>query len=304
MGILTETLGGRATYGNRPTRRSTIGKIIPVPKRDNPYIPRAKDVVAPTSTQPNSNLLGSLAQIKNQGKPVSTAINVNYESDPVLARIRALNTQNVANARTEAEALRKQAVIETGFDDVGARIGLDENTQLAARNNPFSTRALIQKESTERGRDLDESLNQQNLFFSGARADRLGELGFNTAQATSEAGKTLQQLLAGIDTGVLEAEQYAAQQEQAAIQQAAFEAQQAALQQAYMDALSSSLYGDPDTGLVNPNLSVADPNALVPGVGYTDVGGQMIPGGVANWNVLDEQLGVDDYALMQALGLV
>ena len=36
---------------------------------------------------------------------MSTQIAVNYESDPTLARIRALGTQEVASARAEAEAL-------------------------------------------------------------------------------------------------------------------------------------------------------------------------------------------------------
>lgn len=45
----------------------------------------------------------------------TTEVEVSYESDPTLARIKALGSMNVANAKAEAEATRKQALIDSGL---------------------------------------------------------------------------------------------------------------------------------------------------------------------------------------------
>jgi hypothetical protein len=184
-----------------------------------------------------------LAQQRNAANkaPVSTDINVSYESDPLLARIRALSTQNVANAKTEAEALRKQAIIDSGLVDVGQEIGVDANTIEAARQNPFSTRATIEREAMERGRALDESLNQGNLFYSGFRAQQLSDLARERAEAESVLAGDIRTALGGISQGVLDAEALAAQQEQEVLQQIAAQEQQNIADQAYLDSLAAIL---------------------------------------------------------------
>lgn len=221
----------------------TQGKVVPVMKKANPYNPvgaRKPTASTPTPTQPNANMIGANAQetaMRNRA-PVSTELNVSYESDPVLARIRAIGGQDVGNARTEAEALRKKAILDSGLTDVGREIGVDDATLQAAAANPFSTSATIQRTAQERGRALDESLNQQNLFYSGHRANELSELGRNTAEAQSNLGSSIRDLLGGINQGVTSAETAAARAEQEALEQVAEQARQDALQQAYLDALA------------------------------------------------------------------
>ncbi len=221
--------------------KTTQGKVVPVMKQTNPYKPKApKKPSSPLGQRvgASANQLGAQRQQEGLAKsPVSTQLNVSYESDPVLARIKALGTQDVANARSEAEALRKKAIIDSGLTDVGAEIGVDQGTIQAAAANPFSTNAIIQRTQAERGRELDESLNQQNLFYGGHRANQLTELATSGAQQQAALQGDIRQLLGGINSGVTEAEQTAALAEQNAMAEAAENQRLADLQQSYIDAL-------------------------------------------------------------------
>lgn len=215
----------------------------------NPYAPQVSRVgatprmsAAPAVQQNNlANILGMQQQTRNQGVAPSLDIKPNFVSDPILARIQAMKGQNMANARTEAEALRKQAVIESGLADVGQEIGLDANTLEAARQNPFSAARKIQDTSVERGRELDEALNQGNLFFSGHRANELGRLGRNTAEAQTDLGSQLRSLLGGVSGNLLAIEQEQLAAEQEALERSAAEQRQAALMQAYLDSLNAAM---------------------------------------------------------------
>ncbi len=266
-GYLNQFLGA-------PPRVRTLGatgKVTPVPKRSNPYVrPSAGGGTTPTgspstpdSPKDTTNLLGMLAQQRAAANkaPVSTAVNVSYESDPVLARIRALGSQNVANAQSEAAALRKQAIIDTGFADVGGEIGLDSATLEAARQNPFSTRATIDRTSAEQGHNLNEALNQQNLFYSGHRANQLQDLGTSTALAQTNALRDLRGVLGGVDQGVMGAQAAATAQEQETLNQIAADERAAALNQAFTDSLALAL-NPPAPAASDPALAAAlDPAA-------------------------------------------
>lgn len=241
MATYLETYNPRAYVPGGSSRRKAQaiqrkGGLVPVTKKKNPYVrPNpgggSGPVTSPSSTQRPA--------IQAPPPPTFTPLQANYESDPVLARIRALGTQNVANAQTEAAALRKQAIIDTGLTDVGKEIGLDEQTLQAAQANPLSLLAQLARDTQTQSHNLDESLNQQNLFWSGARATKLGELGQSQAAAQAELVRDLRAALGGIDSGVLEAQQLAAQQEQAALEEAAAAQQEQAMQQAYFDSLSA-----------------------------------------------------------------
>lgn len=252
------------------------------PSPKNPYYPqivRGGSTQAPrplpTMMTPanSSTSLASLLGMQAQGLGAqrgipSLAISPNFESDPILARINALKGQNVANARSQAAALRKQAIIDSGLDDVGGGIGLDAGTLQAARENPFSSRRKIQEESIMRGRDLDEGLNQGNLFFSGERVNRLSELAQNTAEANTGLGRTLQELLGGIDAGVMSVEQEEAERVQAALEQAAAEQRMQALMQAYIESLTGGSYGGGTVTVREPLTIASQP---VPTVAPGDV---------------------------------
>ncbi len=230
----------------RMQRSSTQGKVVPVNRKPkSPY--------KPIQANPNATGLGTANQQgvnKQQAAiesraPVSTQLNVSYESDPVLARIKALGTQDVANARAEADALRKKAIIDSGLGDVGAEIGLDQGTLQAAAANPFSTSATIQREQAARGRDLDESLNQQNLFYGGHRANQLTDLATSGAQQQAALQGDIRSLLGGINSGVTQVEQQTALREQEALEAQAEQQRQAALQQSYLDALYAPDVAEP-----------------------------------------------------------
>lgn len=220
METLSETLG--ASVGKAAKR--TTGRIIPVPKPKNPYVTQVNR--ARSSGQLSSNVgfgsnipesltaaLGMAAQ--NKPKPaVSTEIEAQgYESDPILARIKAIGAQNVANAEAEAAALRKQAILESGLGNVGAEIGVDPLTVQAANENPFGKRQALERTALERGRALDEQLNQGNLFYSGHRVNELGDLSRNTAEAQNSLSTELRKILGQIDSGVLSARAQAAEDE-------------------------------------------------------------------------------------------
>lgn len=238
----------------RKNKKPTQGKVVPVMKPAKPYKPpvrsKPKTIVPPVGR--SANEVGVQAQQKAiETRTPSTQMNISYESDPVLARIRALGGQDVANARSQAEALRKQAIIDSGLTDVGAEIGVDPTTIQAAAANPFSTRATIERTGQERGRELDESLNQQNLFYGGHRATQLSDLARSQAEAMAGLNTDIRGLLGGINSGVMDAERGAALQEQEAIEAAAERERQAALEQAYLDALA-------DPGLApEPNITDA-----------------------------------------------
>lgn len=249
----------------KKTRKPTQGKIVPVMKGAPPRkpLPGANAGVRPgdrtTPTSQNANAMGVARQQTELQKPVSTAINVSYESDPVLARIRAIGGQDVANARSEAEALRKKAIIDSGLTDVGGELGVDQATLQAAAANPFSASRDIERQGLERGRELDENLNQSNLFYGGYRADRLAELARNQAQAQTSLTGDIRGLLGQIDGGVRDAELGAYRQEQEALAQVAEQERLAALQQSFIDALYPP---EPDP-VAAPSL------APVPGMPYT-----------------------------------
>lgn len=163
--------------------------------------------------------------------------NINYESDPILARIKGLNQQNVGNAETEATALRNQAIIDSGLVNVGQEIGVDANTLAAASNNPLSAVSQLGKEHSLRTQALNESLNNQNLFFSGHRANQLSELEQNRMAQEASITGDLRSALGGINAGVMEARSNAAMAEQEALERAAEAARIADLEAALLAAM-------------------------------------------------------------------
>lgn len=267
-----ETYNTRAYVPGGSSRKKaraiqTKGKLVPVPKKKNPYIKPQRGGGSGATSSPSSptsgsiNLAGSNAQQRAlAAKPaVSTDLEVNYESDPTLARIKALGQQNVGNAETEAAALRKQAVIDTGLADVGQEIGLDAATIQAARENPLSVAARLAREQALRTQQLDESLNQQNLFYSGHRGTQLGNLGMDALAEQNQLVRDLRSALGGIDSGVLEARQNAALDEQVAMEEAAQRAHETAQQEAFNNALAAILSGGEASADPYADMYTGDP---------------------------------------------
>jgi hypothetical protein len=137
--------------------------------------------------------------------------NFDFSGDPILARIRALNAQNISQAEASALAQRKRAEIGYGYDP--ALQYEDTATQEAARQNPFSALAQLLFNHGQRAGGLDESLNKSNLFYSGERAKQVGLEGRQyTLEQTNQQGQ-FQNTMDAIAQAVLQAKMQAQQQE-------------------------------------------------------------------------------------------
>lgn len=137
----------------------------------------------------------------------SNEFQAQYNFDPVLSKLQALSEQSIANARTDAATAKKQALIDAGSSELARSLGGDENTINAANANQFGTSQLLQKEFGDRQRQLDEYLNANNLFYSGERVRQMGELERGRAQAETDFGQKLRDLMSNIDSQLQAAEE-------------------------------------------------------------------------------------------------
>lgn len=129
--------------------------------------------------------------------PVGSPYDVN--ADPVLAQIRALTGRQRGDLQAGATNARTQLGIQYGDENLARQYGGDSYAQ-AAHDNPFSVAAELARSYKQGGQQIDESLNQDNLFYSGTRAKALGEHAFDyqrqTAQAEAEKQQRLSQIAA------------------------------------------------------------------------------------------------------------
>lgn len=141
--------------------------------------------------------------------PASQTSLYDLSTDPVVQRIRALNTSDYSGAIGKADEARKQLLISAGLPDVAraAQFGSleqpstgDQATALAAEQNPFSlARALTQ---THMGNEqtIDRTRSRQNLGYSSTRANDLAQESRNyLGQQASLQDQVRAQLAAIID---------------------------------------------------------------------------------------------------------
>lgn len=196
------------TLSKAPANRYSYSGNYGVPKRENPYM-RLGAGVGGGSSGPSQGLYAALMQ-QNQTPPrpmPSNQFQSNYNFDPILQRLNALGEQSVANARSEGAALRKQALIDVGDPVIAGEVGADPNTVEAARQNTMSARAGLTRDFSTRQRDLDENMNQSNLFYSGERVNRMGELERGRAEAEVDLARRLREMVSGIDRMLLQTEE-------------------------------------------------------------------------------------------------
>jgi hypothetical protein len=193
----------RYAYGG-----GTVGYGSYAKPSNNPYARRYGANVGEQQTSPNQGLFAAMQQGQNQAAPeISSSYSASYQFDPVLQKLSALGQASIANARSDAAALRKQSLIESGYSDVAQGYGADPNTIEASRVNPTSTAALLKRDFADRQRQLDENLNASNLYFSGERVRQMGNQEFGRAQAESDYLTKLRSLLSGIDQELLSREE-------------------------------------------------------------------------------------------------
>lgn len=133
-------------------------------------------------------------------------------SDPILAQIKALGEKSVGDAETSALALKKQALIRSGFGDLATSLLGDTGTAEAANQNPSSTLAQLLFAHQQRQQGIDQASNQNNTFYGSAHANQLGDEARQFELDQANAQNALYDLLGQADQGVLSARQHAQDQ--------------------------------------------------------------------------------------------
>jgi hypothetical protein len=126
-------------------------------------------------------------------------------ADPLYRRALAAQTATDANAEAQALAQRKQRLVDYGAtpEQIAAILGTpDTNTAAAAANNPYSTVQLLAKAYADMQKNTDQTMNQGNLFFSGARVGQMGKDADTYGKNQYTASGTLQGLLDAITTAL------------------------------------------------------------------------------------------------------
>jgi hypothetical protein len=132
----------------------------------------------------------------------------NLDSDPIVQKIKALNAANYAQAVAATQSNAKQDLITSGFDFsqllknnpslaqgvLGSVFG-DQATQLAARNNPYSTAANLALSHNQNVDKIDQLNNAANTFYSSARANNQSAEAHNYLGQVDQAQTTLGQAL-------------------------------------------------------------------------------------------------------------
>lgn len=148
--------------------------------------------------------------------------------DPQLQGIRALNKSSMRSQIASADEQRKRALTQFGSGDLarqtqfGANLPTydataqtgDQNTALAAEQNPFSTMAQLYTGHRDRSRALDQNLSAANLFYGSERGNQLGLEGRFATQQQSDAQGQLQDQLSSIAQMIGAADQTARGNEQ------------------------------------------------------------------------------------------
>lgn len=140
--------------------------------------------------------------------PVETALTggtggYDLGTDPAVAAAAGLAAKQRAMAQATALARRKQAAIEYG--DPSGIAGIDEETQRAARENPFSILKNVDRSYETGTRELEEGLNAANLFYSGYRGQQLAEAARGYQQTKYDAANAFRGLMTDVDSSLAEA---------------------------------------------------------------------------------------------------
>lgn len=184
---------GLASSGN-PMHRGTYrppAKPIKTPKATAPR--------GPVAAQPTPSAAGVNTQMTQAASSPYTGGTGSYDvsSDPAVAAAAGLSAKIRAQAQASALAKRTQAAIEYG-DPSGVE-GIDEKSQQAARDNPFSVTKNLEHSYQTGTRDLEEGLNSANLFYSGYRGQQLGEAARGYQNSKYQAATGFKGLLTDIN---------------------------------------------------------------------------------------------------------
>lgn len=213
-----------------PASFPTVRAATPYPKaRGGTAAGAAAPYAAPklpqTPVKPYTNPAAALGA---QTSAAPTArVPVDYSNDPILAQVRLLGQQTVPDALAQADAARKQLLIAygdpslarsavfggKGFSLPGIAGGPDytvadtshtgdENTALAAQQNPFSTLGRLSHAHGLNQANVDNQMVDAGLYASGARVKALTEEERAYQQDQADAYASAVSALGQIDSGV------------------------------------------------------------------------------------------------------
>lgn len=158
----------------------------------------------------------SVSAPSNPSAPPVSSAGTDWTSDPIYQLVTG--QQNLAINQAKAEALKQQsqAVIAYGDPNLALAITGDQNVAAAAGANKASTLAQLVAENQKNVRDVNETENKNNTFYSSDRGYQLGLAQQAYLNNTAQALSGLQQSLGQINTNRLSALQAARFTEQQA----------------------------------------------------------------------------------------
>ncbi len=132
--------------------------------------------------------------------------NVNYESDPILQKIRKAAQGQRDTAQSAARTRKVQLATQLGDTGFARELGLSDAETAAAAANPLSDLALLGRTEEKSTATLEDALNKANLYFGGHRGTQLGELAQNFLGQRAGALGAARQGYAGILGDLLSSE--------------------------------------------------------------------------------------------------
>lgn len=133
-------------------------------------------------------------------------------TDPILAKIQAASAKAVADAQVNADAQRRALALASGDHDLALALTGDETLAEAAAKNPFGTAEIRAQQNQQNVRATNEATNKSNLFYSSEAGRRLGLVQQAYLQQQAADAQDFWNKAGNITTGLLAAEQNAADQ--------------------------------------------------------------------------------------------
>jgi hypothetical protein len=255
-----------------------------------PYVPQTAPVVATVQKPP--------AGTAPPAAPGDTQSVFDLSTDPIVQKIRALNTQQYGAAVAQTDAARKQTLINAGFGDLARAAqfgGLDnavtgdQATALAAEANPYSIAKQLSLAHDTAQHGIDQNTNLQNLFYSSARGNQLGDEAHAYLGNVSSAEGQVRQQLTDLVSGLLSERNREQSAEADALSTASANAIQAALASGQIfagyDANGNPVFKNPAAATAGAAAggdaaapgSVFAPPAFGPDGGYAPAGTAVAP---------------------------
>lgn len=219
---MARTLAPRAPSVRAPAQSSRAPQV-PRPTQPRPTYPQTTRPAAAApqqsySTQSRATYAGPQTGAATQPQAPSQPQGAGYayQADPVIQRIQALAGMNAANARSDAEASRKQVLLDYGDPEFAKSIysqqgsPIDETFLKSVGDNSFGITQQLKRSREQETASAEDRLNKANLHYSGARGKQLGELGTQHLQRENDAQGQVREWLRQILASQLAAEAEAA----------------------------------------------------------------------------------------------